>query len=188
MNFKLFNSVWLFLVVAFLCSCSDDEGKKEDDNENPDQPAAEYYIQFKANGVLKTFQANEPGYQSCGDCACSYLPVLAANNANIGICNEDNDWITEADILGFNEEEFLFTSGFPIGSFHYVENGITYYSDLAETPTGSIKVSNVEADGNFGDKLAFKVTGTFSCKVRPSGGTSDVVITDGIFVVRYTED
>lgn len=188
MNFRMFTPLCLFITVLLLCSCSDDEGKKEDDNGNPNQPTAEYYIQFKANGVLKTFQTNEPGYQSCGNCACSYLPVLAANQANIQLCNDDNDWITAVDIQGFDTEEFSFTAGFPIASFHYTENNITYLSDEAVAQIGSIKVTNVEADGNFGGKLAFKVIGTFSCSVRSSGSASDIAITEGKFVVRYAED
>lgn len=186
MSFRLLNSLCLFLVITFLAACSDDD--KNEDNENPNQPTAEYYIQFKANGVLKTFQADEPGYQSCGQCACSYLPLLAASDANVQLCNDDNDWITAADIQGFDNEEFLFTEGFPIASFHYTENDITYFSDEAVAQAGSVKVTNVEADGNFVGKLAFKVTGTFSCKVRASGSASDIAITEGVFVVRYSED
>lgn len=179
-------SLFCLVAMGFLFSCSDDEKKEDTD---PNKPTDAYYIQFKANGVLKTFQTAQPGYQSCGSCACAYLPIAAADKANVSLCNVDNAWITAADIQAFKGGKFSFTSGFPFASFHYVEDGITYNSDYASVQTGSVQVSNVVADGNvWGVQLAFKVTGTFSCNVWAEETGDDIAITEGKFVVRYLED
>lgn len=178
------HSKFLFVIglLSFLISCGDDEGKKKDDDD--DEELAEYYIQFKAAGTLKTFQTDEPGYQSCGDCACSSIPPLGAEYADVNVCNDENDWITAEDIQEWENMTINFDSGLPLASFYYVEDDIEYYSELAEDQSGMVTISNVEADGD----LTYKVTGTFTCKVRSDAGTSDIAITEGKFVVRYSED
>jgi hypothetical protein len=180
---KLSNVKSLFVLafLAFLISCGDDEGKKG-------QPSAEYYIQFKAAGTLKIFETDEPGYQSCGDCACSSVPPFGAEYADVNVCNNENDWITAEDIEEWENMTINFDSGLPLATFYYVEDGIEYSSEIADDQSGTITITNVVPDGDFGGLLAYKVTGTFTCKVRSDEGTSDIAITEGKFVVRYSED
>jgi hypothetical protein len=149
-----------------------------------------YYITFKANGATKVFESSNPGYQSCGQCACSYMPVLdEEQNANVSVCNADNDWITAADIQGWNGDKLTFSaSSFPAASFDFTEDGETYSTGNVSDQTGSeVNITNVVADGNFSGKLMFKVTGNFKCKVAKSGGPV-VNVTEGTFVIRYSED
>jgi IPT/TIG domain len=153
-------------------------------------PGQTYYITFKANGTTKVFESSNPGYQSCGQCACSYMPVLNdVRNANVSVCNDDNDWVTAADILGWNGDKFTFgTSSFPVASFGFTEASEYYGTENVSDQTGSeVNITNVVADGNFAGKPMYKVTGNFKCKVAKSGGAT-VTITDGTFVIRYSED
>jgi hypothetical protein len=186
MKFTHLKFLFILGMLSFLVSCGDDEDKKKDDDGN--EELAEYYIQFKAAGTLKTFQTDEPGYQSCGDCACSTIPPFDSDYADVTVCNDENDWITAEDIEEWENMTINFDSGLPLASFYYVEDDIVYYSELAEDQSGTVTITHVEADGNFGGLLAYKVTGTFMCKVRSDEGTTDIAITEGKFVVRYSED
>jgi hypothetical protein len=149
-----------------------------------------YYLKFKSNGTIKIFEDGNPGFQSCGDCACSYMPALSdSRNASLNICNDSNDWVTAADIQGWNGDKVLFTGIFPHASFGFTENNIDYSTDYAADQGGSeVNITSVVADGeSFGSK-AFKVSGNFKCKVAKSDGSGAATITEGQFVVRYTED
>jgi hypothetical protein len=151
-----------------------------------------YYVRFKANGVWKVFEESLGGYSSCGNCACYYMPVLNDTRyAGLDICQADNDWIVASDITGWNGKtiNFLPANVFPVASFSYTENGIERYTEPAANQTGSnVKVTSVVADGSEFGKAAFKVSGTFQCKVASSDGGNAVTITEGTFVVRYSED
>ncbi len=149
-----------------------------------------YYIQFKVAGVTKVFEAANPGYQSCGQCACSYMPVLSENHyAGIDVCNDNSDWILASDIQGWDGDKIPFTSAnFPVASFNFADGGTSFSTDGAQDQTGSeLSITDVVADGTFNGKKMFKVTGNFKCKVAQSGGTT-LNVTDGTFVIRYSED
>lgn len=149
-----------------------------------------YYITFKANGVTKVFESSNPGYQSCGQCACSYMPVLSdMRNANVSVCNGENDWVTAADIQSWNGDKLMFnTSTFPAASFDFTEVSEFYGTENVGDQTGSeVSITSVVADGDYFGKKMFKVSGTFKCKVAKSGGAA-VNVTEGTFVIRYSED
>lgn len=150
--------------------------------------ATAYFIYFKANGSAKLFEDGNPGYQVCGDCSCSYLPALdETRNAGIDICQISD--VTAALIENLKNKTVPFKDdGFPIAAFGFEENNISYHTDYVDQGTNTVTISNVVADGTFNEKKAYKVTGTFSCKVAKSDGTSVTTITDGQFTVRYTED
>lgn len=149
-----------------------------------------YYIKFKADGVLKEFGDSNPGFQSCGNAACCALPVLDDNrNANVQINKEDSDWVVAADITGWNGQTITFdNSTYPFSTFSYYEGGAEYDSENVADQTGSsVKITSVVDDSNELGVKSYKVTGTFSCKVAKTG-ESAISITEGQFVVRYTED
>jgi len=147
-----------------------------------------YYIKFKADGVLKIFQTSNPGYQSCGNCACSGVPPLASSSADVSICNDDNDWVTAAHIQGWNGDKILFTGSFPLANFSYSVGDDYYSSEYVANQTGSeVNITAVAADVDFVTKKQFKVTGNFKCKVATDGGAT-INITEGTFVTRYAED
>lgn len=181
MKARFFLSLSCFVFISFFFSC-----------ESPEEAgAAKYFIKFKANGEFKFYQVSEPGYQSCGQCACSYLPPSADNSSNISVCNEDNDWVTGAHIESWNGSTIEFTGlGFPLASFEYTEGGVTYLSELASSQVGStVSITSVTTDGAYLDTYQqYKVKGTFRCNVRSNGGVSDIAITEGSFIVRYSED
>lgn len=169
------------LIAAVFSQCSQDED---------DSPVTKpYYIKFKANGVVKVFESGDPGYQSCGSCACSYLPPASSSDANVSICQENNDFVIAADIEGWNGKtvSWLDTT-FPYSSFEFKESGVTYGSYHVADQTGSeLKITKVESEGVFVTKKTYKVTGTFKCKVAKSDGSSVTTITEGEFVVRFSE-
>jgi hypothetical protein len=150
-----------------------------------------YYLKFKANGTIKIFEEGNPGYSSCGDCACSYMPVLSETRyAGLDICNESNDWITAADIQGWNGDKILFSeANFPNVSLGYEENDIFYSTSYAADQTGSeVNITAVTADGEYLGNKAYKVSGNFKCKVADGDGVHAQTITEGTFVIRYSED
>jgi hypothetical protein len=156
------------------------------------QVTKKYYVKFKANGTWKVFEESLAAYSSCGNCACYYMPVLNEERyAGLDICQANNDWITAGDITGWNSKtiNFLPTNVFPLASFGYTENGISRHTEYAANQTGSkVQVTSVVADGSELGKLSYKVSGTFQCNVAASGGGSAVAVTEGTFVVRYSED
>jgi hypothetical protein len=150
-----------------------------------------YFYKFKVNGTTKIFEDSNPGYQSCGDCACSYLPVLSeASNASIDICLASNDWITAGDIQSWNNKKILFSdANIPNASFGFRENNVNYDTYNAPDQTGSeVNITSVVSDGSFSGDPAYKVSGNFKCKVAKDDGTGVVSVTEGTFVIRYTQD
>jgi hypothetical protein len=196
--------------IAFL-SCGDDENKKPATCSNgimdgtetdvdcggacnacvEPQPSDGAYIKFKSNGQWKIYESTLAGLESCGDCACTTLPILnEQNNASLNICNESNDDVTAADMESWEGDEFnLSDAVVPQASFYYTNEGTSYSSDLAANQTGSkIKITDVSfLQENFGKKT-YKITGTITCKVATSGVVGDINITEGTFVVSFTED
>jgi len=150
-----------------------------------------YFIKFKSDGVLKIFETGNPGFQSCGDCSCSYLPPVSENSyAGIDICNDDNEWVTNAHLQAMSGKTFLINAKdvFPIAVFGYKENGKNFHTDYVNDQSGSeVSVTSVVSDGTYLTKKAYKVSGTFKCKVAESSNSGAIEITEGEFTVRYTE-
>ncbi|MFN5170721.1 MAG: hypothetical protein ACK5DD_13950 [Cyclobacteriaceae bacterium] len=174
---------WMFFAALFAqCSQNDDEA---------DQPAVTkpYYIKFKFNGVTRIFESQDPGYQSCGACACCQIPPLGSPNADVSICQANNNFVTAANIESWNGRTILWDDAtFPYSSFDFEESGISYASYYAADQTGSeLRITKVEYEGLFVTKRMYKVTGTFKCKVAKSDGSSISTVTEGEFVVRYSE-
>ena len=151
-----------------------------------------YYIRFKANGVWKHFEVNEPGHSSCGDCACISLPPLDNTNfASLNICNSENNWVTAADIQSWDKKSIGIESGqgFPEAEFYYGEGEKAYFSEYVTNQTNSwIQILTVENDISMYYAKAFRVTGTFQCKVAQYDDDEEIAITEGSFVIRLTED
>lgn len=157
----------------------------------PTEVTKAYFIKFKMNGVVKIFEEGNPGNQSCGNCACASMPVLSdSRSASLVTCNADNDWVTAADIQSWNGDKVLFSGNtFPISYFSFKENDIDYSSEYVSDQTGSeVNITSVVADGEFFGLKQFKVTGNFKCKVSKSDGMGVASITEGTFVMRYSED
>lgn len=181
---KSFRLQSLFIVgaLAFFASCGGDDNDKKTSN-------ATYYIEFKMNGGdLIRFEAKEPGYQACGSCACSTLPPTSLEGAGIYVCNESADFSVN-DIENLENSSLVFTTDdFPNAVFGFGKDGINYSSDYAPSQVGSFTVTNVVPDGDFFGSAQYKVTGEFECTVRADGGDTDIAITEGKFVVRFSEN
>lgn len=103
------------------------------------------------------------------------MPLLSeTRNANVSVCNGENDWVTAADIQSWNGDKLTFsTTAFPAASFDFTEDSEFYASGNVADQTGSeVNITSVAADGDFGGKKMFKVSGTFKCKVAKSGGAA----------------
>ncbi len=185
---KTFSQLMMTLLLAstFFVQCSKDDDKEV----TGPQVTKTYYIKFKADGVTKIFEDGNPGFQGCGECACSYLPVLDQRRAGIDVCNASSDWITDLDIEGWNGDKFLFNTDnvFPVAKFGFTENEISYHTDYVESQTDSeVNITEVTSEANTQNLKAYKVKGNFKCKVAKTDGLSLTTITEGEFVVRYTE-
>jgi hypothetical protein len=154
------------------------------------QPTKTYFIRFKMNGVVKIYESSGPGYSSCGECSCSYLPPFNETDyAGIDICQSST--VTASMIQNLNGKTIAFNESvnFPQVSFNFAINDVNYGTDyITQTAGLNLKVTSVVADGSNLGADAYKVSGTFSCKVAKSDGSQGTDITDGTFVVRYTED
>jgi hypothetical protein len=151
------------------------------------QATATYFIKFQMDGEWKIFESSGPGFQNCGECVCCYLPPLDdTRNASIDVCQSNN--VLANDILGWDSKQIDMESAtFQVSSFGFEESGNYYHTDYASDLTDSwIKISDVVEDGNLMGAKAYKVTGTFQCTIAKSGGT-DTSVTNGSFVVKYTE-
>jgi hypothetical protein len=152
------------------------------------QPA--YFIKFKMNGVTKIYGASEPGYSACGECSCNYLPPLNDSDyAGIDICQ--NSSVTAAMIQNLNGKTIAFneTVNFPQAFFYLTIGNVNYGTDYVSQTAGlNLNITSVVADGALFTAKAYRVAGTFSCKVAKPDGSQPTDITEGTFVVRYTED
>ena len=67
-------------------------------------------------------------------------------------------------------------------------DNVNYSSDYAPTQTGTFTVTEVVPDGDFVGSAQYKVTGEFECIVHADGDDTDIAITEGKFVVRFSEN
>lgn len=180
-SFRL-QSLFIVVVLSFLASCGGDDDDKK-------TSSATYYIEFKMNGGdLTRFETKEPGYQACGSCACSTIPPTSLEGAGIYVCNESADF-SVSDIENLENSSLVFTADdFPNAVFGFGKGGINYSSDYAPTQTGSFTVTDVVRDGDFFGLAQYKVTGEFECTVRADGDDTDIAITEGKFVIRFSEN
>jgi hypothetical protein len=147
-----------------------------------------YYISFKVDGIESVYQTGNPGYQSCGDCACSNLPPLDdENSAGLSICFPSD--VTATMIQSLKNKTLPITSGSPEAKFWLTIDGEDFgtVSQTTQTTNSKMVISEVVADGSYGGKKAFKVTGTFTCKISDYYGDDVMDVTEGKFVVRFTE-
>lgn len=155
---------------------------------------SKYYVKFKANDSWIMYETGEPGYSTCGNCSCNSVPPQPfgdIDNATIEVCNEqNNDWVTAADILALKNKTLSFSSGYPHPMFRYDFKDSDLNSEDAVQVSGStMTITDVISEPPFaGLKPVFRVVGTFSCKVAKSDGTGTINITEGKFAVRFTED
>jgi len=153
------------------------------------QAKGPYYIKFKVNGEWNIYQGLDAGSASCGDCACSSLPGPGEENtADVSICQLG--FVTAEMITAFRNKTFTFDlSTSQHGSFGIKRNNIRYWSGRVYDQVGStLTINDVIPDGTFDGAKAFKIIGTFSCKVAVNSGSPvpSTSITNGTFVVRFT--
>lgn len=147
-----------------------------------------YYYSFKADGVTKVFEESNPGYSACGECSCSDLPVLSdAYYAGLDICQSTA--VTPTMIQNLKSKTIPFKHGgsYPVANFGYTEKSISYTTDNVDQGTFSAQVTDVTAEADYLGYKVYRVTGTFECKVATTGG-APISITEGKFIIRYTQD
>ena len=189
MKFSYLKFLFILGALSFFVSCGDDESKKKDDDDE-NENLADYYIQFKMDGVLKTFEVNEPGYQACGSCACCGIPPLSSRSASLMVCNESEDFsVGDIENLESNSLEFS-VEDFPGANLSFTLDGVYYDTQYVSDQTGStFTVTDVSSDGLFGGQLQMlKVEGTFQCTIRAEDDDTDIEITEGKFIVRFSEN
>lgn len=94
MNFRTITAIVSLFGLLFLLSCGEDEG----DNNEIFDPASQYYIQFKANGKLKTYEADDVGFSSGGEMTQCIIPPDHNEFAGITMSNQSFVQITAAQI------------------------------------------------------------------------------------------
>lgn len=188
MKLSNFKSFLVISVLPFFVSCGGDS--------NEDASLAEYYIQFTMDGQVHTFQVEEPGYQACGSCVCVSIPPFAPSTAELNVCiDNESEEFPENEIKSLTEGEIIFSEdNFPSASFNFTLDDKYYSTFYAPDQAGSfLTVTDVSEDGEFGigggtTFQMFKVKGTFACTVRADDGDTDIAITNGKFIVRFSEN
>jgi hypothetical protein len=151
----------------------------------------QYHIKFKAAGISKTFEACSPGYQSTTMCGTGSVPFADEDydpHAEISVCDNVVDKVTAAVIESWAGDKFLFGDANPAASLRFFENQIEYASHYASSQAGSelIITTITREPANEDNQVAYKITGTFKCNVATVTG-DDIAITEGEFVIRFTE-
>jgi hypothetical protein len=175
------------LALSVLLSCSKDEG---DDNEIFD-PASEYYIQFKANGKLKTYEADDVPFNGGGEMASCNIPPDQDEFAGITITNRSFERLTATEIEGLANTTLMVESTEPHPIFFFLGKNF-YASDEGENPSLTMTITTVEFVGtrqilDHPEQRLYKVTGTFSGKVTNFESGKKLTITAGRFVMGFTE-
>jgi hypothetical protein len=175
MKFTRLKFLFVLTLFSFLLSCDDDRIKIDTE--------AEYYIQFRMEGELKTYGIVDPGYTGCGGCACTSVPFRDVG-ATIAICWE-RDHLSAKNI---RDMEWSSIEMFPRAQFSFYLGRIHYSSVNTIKQSGNFIITDVIPDGTFENKFAmYKVKGIFYCTVREDGGDSGIAITEGRFAVRFSE-
>lgn len=182
MKLNRLKSFGAIVLLTLVFSCGGDDDKKKTNE-------VSYYIEFKMNGGdVVRLETKEPGYQACGSCACSTIPPTALEGAGIYVCNESADFST-TDIEGLENASLTFApDDFPNAVFAFGMDGTNYSSDYASVQSGTFTVTEVVPDGDFVGLAQYKVTGEFECVVRADGGDADIAITEGKFIIRFSEN
>jgi hypothetical protein len=180
-----FRNLFIFALVAILFSCDDDDSADGDS-------AMKYFIKFKVNGEWKMIESKTGVFAACEFCACG--SVHSDPNgfyASVDVCNEDGNYMKATQIASWDDTDFEFNWPiFPLASFNFEEDNEYYYSGNSPNQGGSIlSITSVsEEEGSIVEGRHFTVKGTFHCNVRKVGGPEeDIAITDGSFVVRFSE-
>ena len=151
----------------------------------------QYYVKFKADGQSKIFEACNPGYHSTTICGMGQVPFTHEDkdpHAEISVCNLTIDKVTAAVMESWKGDKILFGDEYPSAHFEFYENQIGFSSYNTDSQTNSeliiTDITREPADED--NRIAYKVKGTFKCNVAtPTGG--DIAITEGEFVIRFTE-
>jgi hypothetical protein len=152
-----------------------------------------YYIKFKVNGIQQIYEENAPNIWSCSQCACSFIvpdPNIA-ESAYIQICNDENDMVTAEEIESWQGHKMFFANSFPKGNFGFskIETKTDLYTIFADSQEGSeVNITNVTKVTTGFEWSSYNVTGNFKCKVAATYDGPDIDITDGQFVVLFTEN
>jgi hypothetical protein len=151
--------------------------------------APQYYIKFKAEGQSKGFVACNPGYQSTTICGIGLVPFAHEDtdpHAKISVCNLDD--VTGTIMESWKGDKIYFNDEYPQAHFEFYENLIKFSSSKAHSQADSeLIITDITREpANADYHIAYKVKGTFKCHVATSTG-EDIAITDGEFVIRFTE-
>ena len=177
-----FRTLLIFALAAFLFSCDDDDSVS----------ATGYFIKFKANGEWKMIESKTGVYSSCEYCACGSVFKYPSNgfSASIDVCNEDGNYMKASQIASWDATDFEFNwPTFPLASLYFEEDNEYYYSGNSPNQGESIlSITSVSEEmGSMIEGRHYTVKGTFQCTVRKVGETEDIAITEGSFVVRFSE-
>jgi hypothetical protein len=177
----------LALSVALTC-CGDEE---DDDNNEIFDPASQYYIQFKANGKLKTYEADDVGFNSGGEMTQCTVPPDQDEFAGIIMTNQSLAQITATQIESWANATFTLDSTESHPTFFFWGKDI-YSSHVGENSSLTLTITAVELIGTqqvegHAEQQLYKVTGTFSGKVTNPETGKTRTLTDGRFVAGFAE-
>jgi hypothetical protein len=151
-----------------------------------------YYIKFKVNGVQKIYEENDPNIWRCSQCACGFIvpdPDIT-ESAYMQICNDENDIVTAEDLESWQGDKIFFANSFPKGGFGFneIETKTNLYTNFADSQEGSeVNITNVTKVTTGFEWSSYRVTGNFKCKVAATYDGPNIDITDGQFVILFTE-
>jgi hypothetical protein len=146
-----------------------------------------YYIKFKADGVLKQFnQAANPGYLNGGKCGFMYINSTNGQSTSLQVC-----WEIELErqiILDLKNKTLPLrtNAGVPYAGFAYLpsSNNFTFNSAILNNLNSFMKIIDVEYQSSYQGIDAYNVKGTFEGVINDSD-VNTILVTEGEFLIRF---
>lgn len=146
-----------------------------------------YFIEFKVDGISKRFEGLDNSFNHCSSCVCMNLDDNI-EWSSLKICFPSLVKPDMIESLKGRELKLRDNALLPNASFVYATNNEFYDSDVLDNLNSTLTVSNVEYHSSaccFFISDSYTVTGTFEGIIESTNSTSTILVTDGVFKVRF---
>ncbi len=185
--------VMLFAILPF-SSCDNDDDTIDNNNttnnsSNPPTITKSYYISAKFDSEWKLNESNSEVFLQTSN-AIGWTNFNGSMNDKVGIdINSPTGHFPSAIILNLEGDTIPFGSGSKYATFFWQENGVNLSSYYANDQSDSyMYIEDVTSDGTSYGYDVFILKGNFECKIADDSGSIEKNITEGIFVIRVTEE
>ncbi|MDT8308061.1 MAG: hypothetical protein RQ866_00925 [Bacteroidales bacterium] len=180
----------LTISVLMLSACKEAKRiEKSIDNGGPDV-SKPFYLQFKSNAdIWFTFETDDPDITGMGTDYIYNTWTISGDNAIIKI--QEDHTLNASNIKDLKGKSYQ-VGGLPSAPVKadiilYLTGDGNYNTWDATQTTSDMKIDNVISDGKVDGKNSFIVKGHFNCTVLDVSAGKQMVLTDGVFSLRFVE-